>query len=62
VDIGRRPRSTWQAIRRRPLLSIALALLLGFVALNVLAYRHARAMLTFDSAAAERTATPERLS
>jgi uncharacterized protein len=46
---------------RRFLLAIGLALLAGFGALNVLAYRHARAMLRY-SADGARTERPEDLS
>lgn len=49
------------AVRRRPLRTLAIVFLTAFVGLNVLAYRHARAMLTFDSAA-PRTASPQALS
>lgn len=44
-------------VRRHPWRTAALVLLVGFVALNVVAYRHARAMLTF----AERGVRPPSL-
>lgn len=49
-----------QAIRRRKLRTIAIALILGFIALNALAFMHARAMTHFTSGHA-RTAAPEAL-
>lgn len=54
-------RRLFAAVRRRPFRTLAIVLFAAFVGLNVLAYRHARAMLTFDSAAA-RTASPQALS
>lgn len=54
-------RRFFAAVRRRPFRSFAIVLVVSFVGLNVLAYRHARAMLTFDSSAA-RTASPQALS
>lgn len=54
-------RRLFAAVRRRPFRTLVIVLVAVFVGLNVLAYRHARAMLTFDSAAA-RTASPQALS
>jgi len=54
-------RRFFAALRRRPFRSLAIALVVAFVGLNVLAYLHAQAMLTFDSSAA-RTASPQALS
>lgn len=47
--------------RRHPMLVMMLVALIGFVALNAVAYRHARAMLWF-ARGGERTVRPERLT
>lgn len=49
------------SLRRRPWRTLGVALLLGFVALNVLAYRHAGAMLTYHPGA-PRPPSPESLT
>jgi alpha-beta hydrolase superfamily lysophospholipase len=48
-------------IRRRPLLSLAIASVFGFAALNAVAYRHAYRMLHFTDGTG-RTPRPEQLS
>jgi alpha-beta hydrolase superfamily lysophospholipase len=48
-------------VRRHPLWSVAIFVLVLFVVANVLAYRHARAMLTFDTGG-ERTPSPQSLT
>ena len=48
-------------IRRRPWSSLSIALVVGFIGLNGLAYRHAHRMLHFTDGSA-RTARPEQLS
>jgi len=51
----------WGWIRRRPLLTLAIMLVAGFGALNVVAYRHAYRMLHFTDGTA-RTPRPEQMS
>lgn len=48
-------------LRRHPIRTGATVILLGFIALNVMAWRHARAMLWFERGGL-RTARPEKLS
>jgi len=55
-------RSLLGGIRRHPWRTLVALLLVGFVGLNVVAYQHARKMLTFQPDAAERTASPRKLS
>lgn len=57
--VGRR--SWLSVVRRRPWRSLALAALIGFVGLNLLAYQHAAAMLTYRDDAV-RPPSPESLS
>jgi len=47
--------------RKMVILGFTLALLLGFIGLNILAYNHARAMTTYTEAG-RRTSQPEKLS
>jgi len=56
-----RIKNSFAAVRRRPWRTLAIALVVGFVGLNGLAYLHARAMLNF-TAATERTPSPGSLS